>query len=288
MHVSHVVEYEDPVTLAVDLKRLRLDQRLPRHVRVVVWPDAGDPGVTPADSPVAPGGFRPDTWRLRDRLRPIVKAGFRITAVLTPSDAVAALSAVAAPAIVAAGCAIGRDAGSIAVARDGDVLFSRELWWKFAPPEPGAPLVERYAFAAQIAPQLAHAMALTHERHNARVERIVLCGSASDLRSLASPLIEELDVEVEALDGSAAFASAPDDPDAASMAQLAAAAAIARPGTGVLPDLGSDRMVTPGRILVGTAAAAVVILLVLLFWPARQVSKPASAGRDRFERAQVL
>lgn len=274
--IAHfVVQYEDSVSLTRDLRQLRLARRLPRRARVVVWPEAADPGVTRVDRPEASEGFSPDLWRLRDRLTPIVRAGFRVSGALSPAHAVTALASLSGSPAAVAGLAVNETGGSLAVVSGGTLLVARELVWKFRAPAEDAALVDRYAFAAQVLPHLARAIALARQQHGARVERVLLCGPLRGLRALAAPLIEELDLEVETLDGlsGVAFEGHPDDVAAA---QIGAGAAIAPADAGVLGGFG--RMLTPGRIVLGAAAAAAAILLVLLFWPAPQASRPRSAS----------
>jgi hypothetical protein len=276
----HVLKYEDSGTLAKDLRRLRAAERLPRHARVVLWPQPGDAGVTPVERAGAADGFSLDLWRLRERLRPIVRAGFRVKGAVTPAQAVAALISLRGAAGVVAGLAIEEHAGSLAVVRGGTLLVARELAWKLRAPSEGAALVERYAFAAQVLPHMTQAWSTL----GSRVDRIVLCGPAPALRALAAPLIEELDVEVETLDGldGVAFEA---DPDAAASAQLAAGAVLAAGEASVSPALDRRRALTPGRVVIGAAAAAAVIVLVLLFWPAPHSSKarvaPRAVGSER-------
>lgn len=262
----YVVEYEDPVRLAEDLRRLRVEHRLPRRARVVIWPGSGDSGVTPVDSPSAVTVFRPDVWQLRERLRPLVRAGFRVGAALVPSEAAAVLASLG-PASPAAVLVVATEGGSLAIVSGGKSVFSRELSWKFSPPAADAGLVDRYAFAAQVLPLISHTIDRVRRR-GVRVERVLLCGPAPGLRMLAGPLIEELDVEVETLDGIGGIPGAGDDPDTSAGFQLAAAAAAAPDEAGIVEGLARP-VLTPARILAGAAAAAAVILLVLLFWPAR-------------------
>lgn len=280
----HVVEYKDIGTLWADLRRVRVAHRLPRRARVVLWPSAGDPGVICVDATGTGEGFSPDVWRLRDRLRPLVRAGFRIASAIAPAQAIAVLAAFEEPEGVVAGLAVDQQAGSMAVARAGTLLVSRELVWKLSAPGAGAALLDRYAFAAQVLPQLRRMIEAAREGHAARVEKIVLCGSAPALRALAAPMIEELDVEVETLDGAGGI---PFDaePDAAAAAQLAAGAAVAGGDVTVLQGIGRRPALTPARVMIGAAAAAVVIVLVLLFWPAPQASRirRATTGIDRLK-----
>ena len=263
----HVVKYEDPVRLAESLRRLGAEARLPRRARVVIWPGSGDSGVTPVDSASAAPDFRPGVWQLRERLRPLVRAGFRVDAALVPTEAAAVLASLgsASPAAV---LVVAPEGGALAIVSGGRSLFSRELSWKFAPPAEDASLVDRYAFAAQVLPLVSHAMGLVGRRQGVRVDRLLLCGSAPNLRMLAAPLIEELDVEVETLDGVGGIQGHDADPETWAGFQLAAAAAVAPEEAGIVEGL-SRPVLTPVRIFAGAAAAAVVILLVLLFWPAR-------------------
>lgn len=281
LHVAghHVVEYEDPVRLARQLRRVRAGHRLPRAARVVIWPAAGDAGLTPVHTPGVAARFRPDVRQLRERLRPLVRAGFRLTAALAPSEAAVVLASLgqAAPAAV---LAVSPEGGALAVTNGTTTLFARDLSWKFPPPASGAGLRDRYAFAAQVLPLVAHAVRTARERNAVRVDRLVLCGAAPDLRALAPPLIEELDVEVETFDGVGGVPGIDMGADEAAMVQLAAAAALAPDGIGVTEGLGGP-VLTPARILAGAVAAAAVILLVLLFWPARQ----GSAARPRTSTA---
>ena len=265
----HVVKYEDSGSLIQDLRRLRVAERLPRHARVVLWPRPGDAGVTPVDSPAVGDGFTLDLWRLRERLRPIVRAGFRVSGAVTPAQAVASLASLDGGGSVVAGLAVDEHAGSLAVVQGGSLLVSRELAWKFRAPGEDAPLVDRYAFAAQILPQMTQALSTL----GTPVDRIVLCGAVPALRALALPMIEELDVEVETLDGLGGVVFE-GDPDAAASAQLGAGAAVAARDVSLVPGLGGRPALTPGRVMIGAAAAAAMIVLVLLFWPAPQASQP--------------
>ncbi|MDQ3168667.1 MAG: hypothetical protein M3Q55_00845 [Acidobacteriota bacterium] len=270
----HVVDYEDSSSLVQDLRRLRVAARLPRRARVVIWPEAGDSGVTSVDSAEAADGFTPDLWRLRERLRPLVRAGFRVSGAVAPAQAVAALASLGDSGGVVAGLAIDEHAGSLAVVRGGSLVIARELRWKFRAPGEDAPLVDRYAFAAQVLPQLTQALRALEP---GGVDRIVLCGPVPALRALAAPMIEELDVEVATLDGIGGVVFDA-DPDAAASAQLGAGAAVSGRDVSVIPGLGVQPVLTPVRVMLGAAAAAAVIVLVLLFWPAPQASKPRDGG----------
>jgi hypothetical protein len=93
-------------------------------------------------------------------------------------------------------------------------------------------------------------------------------------------LIEELDVEVEPLDGRGVVVIE-GDPDTVAEVQLAAAVAIAPLAFAALPHADVDRGLTPARFALGAAAAVAVIVLVLLFWPAQRASvvrRPSGAA----------
>jgi hypothetical protein len=128
-----------------------------------------------------------------------------------------------------------------------------------------------------VLPLVSHTVDLARRRQGAKVDRLLLCGSAPGLRKLAAPIIEELDVEVETLDGVGGIPGAGVNPDASAAFQLAAAAAVAPEEAGIVRGL-SRPVLTPARILAGAAAAAAVILLVLLFWPAREIHGAARPG----------
>jgi hypothetical protein len=286
--IAHfVVQYEDSVSLTRELRQLRLAERLPRRARVVIWPEAADAGVTRVDRPEASQGFSPDVWRLRDRLKPIVRAGFRVSGALSPAQAVAALASLAGSPAAIAGLAVDAQGGSLViVSGSGALLLARELVWKFPAPAEDAALVDKYAFAAQVLPHLAQAITAARRQHGARVDRVLLCGPLPGLRALAAPLIEELDLEVETLDGISGVAFE-GHPDAVAAAQLGAGAALAPEDAGVIGGFG--RVLTPGRVVLGAAAAAAAILLVLLFWPAPQASRHRNAsGVESPKRASRL
>lgn len=271
LHVlaRRVVQYEDPVSLVPELRRVRLALGLPRRARVVVWPEPGDAGVVPADRSAAAARFAPSAWRLRERLRPLVRAGFRISAVVTPPQALALLSEVDGAPGASVAMAIDTDAGSLAAVSGGRVVVSRELRWTIRAPHEDAALVDRYAFAAQLTPHLKDAIGAAARDHGVRAERVVLCGAAPALRAIASPLIEELDVEVETLDGQAALRFDPEaGPDAIAGLQLAAAAATAPRRFAALPSSRRVGLWSRSRLVLGAVAAAAALALVLLFWPA--------------------
>ena len=277
LHVRawRVVQYQDSVSLALEVRRARLALGLPRRARVVVWPAPGDAGVVPADRPSAAGRFAPSAWRLREYVRPLVRAGFRISGIVTPAQALALrLGVDASPGAVVA-LAVDTRAGTLAVVDGGRALASRDLHWTIRAPEADAPLVDRYAFAAQVVPHLRDAIRLA-AAHGVRVERVVLCGAVPALRALASPIIEDLDLEVETLDGvTAVTLDADAGADTIASLQLAAAVATAPPRFAALVDGERKRVFSASRLILGAMAAAVVVVaLMLMIWPVSEDPAP--------------
>lgn len=248
----HVVRYQDPAQLTGLLKDLRTRLKLPRQARVAVWPE------TPEGAPAGAA--------LRAMLRPLVKAGFRPQRVVGATDAAGALAALVSP-LASCAIALNPEAGAIAVVHRDKVLAAKTLTWRTPPPAGDASLLERYSFISHLAPEAKRLIAGVRGDHDIRVERVVLCGSVRAIRAFAAPLIEELDVEVDVLDGLDGVTERVEviEPDRTAAAQLAAGAALVAgpaglPGTPIL---------TVSRILIvlGVAAAVALILLLVLFWP---------------------
>jgi hypothetical protein len=197
----HLIDSRDwPVTdtdVAAYLRAARRENRFPTVARVVSWS---------LSSPLTP-----DDPSARRLLAPIVAAGFRPDAILTPAEALAQLATTrprtSAPV---AWLSINTHGAAIAIVRDADILFSRTLLWNYdpAPATLREQLLQRYTLVSHVAPELSRGLALVRAEHGARVDTVVTCGDLPDLRSLTMPLIEELDLEVETLDSSAGLAAA--------------------------------------------------------------------------------
>ncbi|HEY3884269.1 MAG TPA: hypothetical protein VGL62_03605, partial [Vicinamibacterales bacterium] len=237
--------------LAKGLRQARRSLKLPRRARVVLWgmPD----GANRKDPAVAP------------LLAPLVQAGFRIERVVSPCNALGALSRLRTPRPNGATCwlAINRTGVAIIAVRPGRLLYSRFFEWDSTVGATGsqARLLQRYSLVAFLAPEVRRAMNAAREQ-GTPIGAIVTCGNLPDLRSLTMPLIEELDVEVETLDSFEGLAVKPGvadkSGDAAAALRIACAAALAR-GTrpaGAMPP-SRTRWLTP---------AAALILVVGLGW----------------------
>lgn len=132
-------------------------------------------------------------------------AGFSVEAVLAPSDALALLAwsrPHADPFVPIAWLSINRHGAGLAVVRDHDLLYGRELAWRIKAPEQRAQahLLRRYLYVAQLVPELRKAMDVVWQQQGLRIDTAVACGNIPELRSFTMPLIEQLDIEFETLD----------------------------------------------------------------------------------------
>ncbi len=260
LHAVYAAEWpSQDVALAALLRRIRRDERFPRRARVVGWqmPDSASPS-DPAT---------------RAALRPLVAAGFRVDALVSPPQALALLAATRPGRgdAAAAWLALNRHGVAIAIVRGTELLFSRAFEWSYrgrAGASTNAQLLERYSLVAHLAPELRHGMDLVRANYGADVDSVITCGDLPDLRSLTMPLIEELDLEVETLDSTDGLLLTPSaraqrGAELAPALRLAcAAAARAR----------SERPGIPASLK--AAAAAVILIgggaLAYSRWPARQ------------------
>jgi hypothetical protein len=213
--------FPGPDSLKAAVRQTRRTLRLPRRCRVVLW------GLTDGSSRKDPA--------IAHLLEPLAGAGFRIERIVSPCDALAALARLKTASSDGATCwiAINRGGVAIVVARPGLQLYAHSFMWDSSVGAIGsqARLLQRYSLVAILAPQVVRGMAAAHAK-GAKVGAIVTCGNLPDLRSLAMPLIEELDIEVETLDSLDGLAVSPEAADrladVASAIRLACAGAFAR------------------------------------------------------------
>lgn len=171
------------------IRSIRREHRFPRRAAVVSW------NTTDAIN----GAVQPDP------LASLTAAGFQIGSVITPPQALARVATTVrrgAPSEAIAWLALNTWGASIAIVRDGQLLFSRTFPWTYKNDVEAsrAQLLQRYVLISYIAPELDHGFKTVRETHDATVGLIVTCGNLPELRSLTLPLIEELDIEVETLD----------------------------------------------------------------------------------------
>lgn len=252
----------DAFTAAV--RQARKSLKLPKRCRAVVWglPDGAnrkDPAVKPLIAPLA-------------------GAGFRVERVISPCNALAALARLRTSRGEGSTCwlAINRTGVAMVVVRPGKQLYSHSFTWDSNVGSSGsqARLLQRYSLVAFLTPEIRRAMAVAREK-GTPVDAIITCGNLPEIRSLTMPLIEELDVEVEALDSLDGLVVKPDATDR--LIDVAASLRIACAGAVARPTRRRDESKGPStsRSVLRFAAAAVVIVGVLGIGWGWWVARPA-------------
>lgn len=245
------------VNITSTLKSLRRSARLPRRAALIVWGLSDDAIVHDVTGLAA--------------VRPIAAAGFRVSAVMTAPQALAALARSRPgpdPAAAVAWIALNTWGAAIAIVRNGELLFSRTFDWIYRPGLTGSrdQMLQRYSLVAHLAPELQRGMAAVRGSHGVAVTAAVTCGDLPELRSLTMPLIEELDIEVETLDSTDGLnpvgrAKTERFTEQAPALRIAAAAAVTAP---------RPRMAIGGPL----RAAAAVLLVAALGWMAMSFFAP--------------
>ena len=244
---------------AAAVRRTRRALKLPRQCRAVVW------GL-------------PDGARRRDRIvgplvEPLTKAGFNVTRVVTPCNALGALARLRASRGTTCWLSVNRIGVAIVVVRPGKLLYSHSFAWDSSVGASGsqARLLQRYSLVAFLAPEVRRALAAARQKGSV-VDSIVTCGNLPDLRALTMPLIEELDMEVETLDSLEGLVVAPETADrltdTASALRLACAGTVARE-TRVLDEEKRRRVRRAERlaaILPLVGVAGVLIAAAAIWW----------------------
>jgi hypothetical protein len=151
-------------------------------------------------------------------IQPLVEAGVQIRSIITPADALLGLArsrqalglpdAPGASGGIEAYIALDATATCVALVRGGALLGARELSWGYEsrsvkPAASGATEVSprRDDLAARLADELADFLMMVGARHeHDAVTQVSICGGLAELRTMAVPLMERLDVEVETLD----------------------------------------------------------------------------------------
>lgn len=260
------------------IRQARTTLKLPKRCCAVVWglPDGAgrkDPTVTPL-------------------IAPLTGAGFRVERVISPCNALAALARLRTPRGDGATCwlAINRTGVAMVVVRPGQQLYAHSFGWDSNVGASGsqARLLQRYSLVAFLAPEIGRAMNAAREK-GTPIEAVVTCGNLPEIRSLTMPLIEELDVEVEALDSLDGLIVKPGATDR--LADLAASLRIACAGAIARPTRRFDESRRPSSALrsVGrvAAAAAVVAAVGVIGWrwwnreaPAPAVTRTATTTKS--------
>ena len=235
------------------LRNLRRALRLPRRCRVVLW------GLPDGASPRDPGAVA--------ALAPVTAAGFKVERVVTPCNALGALSRLKPARSEDAVCWVAINTSGVAIAaiRPGQQLYARSFGWDSTVGSIGSQsrLLQRYSLVSFLSPEIKRAMAAASAA-GFPVRGVVTCGNLPDLRSLTMPLIDELDVEVETLDSFDGLDVASPVSDrlmeVAAAIRLACAGAIARR---TRPWDDSKRVAAHRMAALMRAAALVAVLAVL-------------------------
>lgn len=181
----------DRTALMEALRRARDAQAFPLTAEVIAW--AGEP-----------------------RVSAVRAAGYGIERVILPGEALARVARLhggfdtSSTGEVVALASLDPTSGSMAVVRDGGVLYEAPLTWSSSatpgsPNPKGAELLRHYAFLFELTELLHGAFALVRQSHNTRISKILTCGSLPDLRSVTMTLAQEFDVDVETLDSAEPF-----------------------------------------------------------------------------------
>jgi len=140
------------------------------------------------------------------RLQPLRDAGFEIDAAVTPALAHAVMvrqRGPASPDQVTAVVAVNRRATALSVLRGAVVLFSRELPWgsETERSEQAGAAYDTSTMAGRLVSELKRSLVYIKQNRQIDVSHVLICGDMPNLRSLTGPLMHELNVEVETLDG---------------------------------------------------------------------------------------
>lgn len=216
---------------------------------------------------------------VRRQLKPFYRAGFAIDGVSTPVLTLAGLAVTGAEAsddALTAFVAMNRDGGAVAIVRGGHLLIERRVTWDFRVDQAGVErrVAERYSFAARVATELRPVFDEARTLAGVPVVDVVAFGDLPNLRSIAMPLIDELDVEVETLDSLVGI----DDsrlPERADLfrelipsLRLAWAAAAASPLITLTAPVRWEPLSRRGaRVALGGMAAAAAVVAAVALWP---------------------
>jgi hypothetical protein len=263
------------------LRKIRGAEGLPRRAVVVSWGFA---------DPLDDGSARAAVQFVED-------AGFTIESVLSPPQALARVAdtrrRLGSPQATV-WTALNTDAVAIAILAGRELLFTRTFRWSFKHglTATRAQLLQRYSLVAHLAPEVRHAIEIVRASHGVVVDGVVTCGNLPDLRSLTMPLIEELELEVETLDGIDGLrASGRVSPDrlleAAPAIRLACTAALTSTPQGQAPLLNGVTFMQEEPSAVVRVGAAVALIGALIWgavsfrplWQPAPVKLPATAAR---------
>jgi hypothetical protein len=201
----------------------------------------------------------------------LVHAGFDVRSVISPSQALTLLASDHADPgrNGVAWIALNRHGAAFSIVCGPRLLFTRTFDWTVAraplPASVNAQLLRRYLYVSQLAPELQHAIKAVHARYGIRVGSAVTCGDMPDLRSLAMPLIDELDLEVDTLDSAAGLTIAE---EAGGRSLLDAAPAVRLVCAALDAPQPASRLVASPQLIRRAAAVLSVMLVTSAGWTA--------------------
>jgi hypothetical protein len=183
----------------VSLREFRRANDLVKDLRVALWPRLDDAGVTAISARTEEELPLRTTLSIRERVTPLVHAGFRVAGVSLPHQVLAEL-AMQHGARLAVTVAFHPDGACVTLARHGHAgqrpaYLRWDAVWCSATAGSGSTLA-RYEFAAAFAP---HVRQLIQTLPPGPVP-ILACGSMPNLRTAMAPLSEEFGRDVQVLD----------------------------------------------------------------------------------------
>lgn len=195
-HYECDLKTEDAV---VKLREFRRANDLVKDLRIALWPRLDAAGVTAISAKTEDELPFPTTVSIRERVTPLVHAGFRVAGVSLPHQVLAEL-AMQHGARLAITVAFHGDGACVTLAHHGHsgprpAYLRWDADWCSATAGSGNTLA-RYEFAAAFAP---HVRQLIQSLPPAPVP-ILACGSMPNLRTAMAPLSEEFGRDVQVLD----------------------------------------------------------------------------------------
>lgn len=241
----------------------------------------GDPGRRKTELSF----FAAGSEDVRQRLQPILDAGFAVEGVTTPCGALwsqAKLRRPALPGEVHAFVALGVSMSALAIFSKGFLLYARDVNWGYAASTIGIPKPrDREDLAGRLATELRRSFLYLKQYWEDDVSQILLCGDMPEIRSLTAPLIERLNVEVETLDTLEGIdtRALPDRfAEQAATFRLACSIAGAPPPANLLPlEFTAQRVNRTGRRIFAVGSAAAVGVAAFMWGQASVVIRDAEA-----------
>ncbi len=230
------------------------------------------------------------TADLAAQLEAITAAGFSVEGVTVPAVALASMARLLrAPDAAVAYLALGAEASSLAIVRNGLLLFAREIAWGY---QGHARVPDRDALVERLASELRRSFLYFKQTFREAVDRVVTCGDYPHLRILTAPLSTALAVPAETLDSTDGIdieaLPEPADRFRANVAALRLAWATAADGgqsVNLLPPHIRARRARRRMIAMSAAAgAAAAAIAAAAYWPIDRVARGREATVEQLRR----